>query len=111
MAIYDETMAPGYARWRTVHPQLLDTLIVHSANQLANSALLMMRKLIYSMGVSLDGALSLGQRRASSLLSSALEERADVQTETPLLSGWCLSLRARRDIAARILPRGLFDPP
>ena len=30
MAIYDETMAPGYARWRTVHPQLLDALIAYS---------------------------------------------------------------------------------
>jgi ubiquinone/menaquinone biosynthesis C-methylase UbiE len=30
MAIYDETMAPGYAHWRTVHPQLLDALIAYS---------------------------------------------------------------------------------
>jgi ubiquinone/menaquinone biosynthesis C-methylase UbiE len=30
MAIYDETMAPGYARWRTVHPQLLDALVAYS---------------------------------------------------------------------------------
>jgi hypothetical protein len=33
VAIYDETMAPGYARWRTVHPQLLDALIAHSGVQ------------------------------------------------------------------------------
>ena len=31
MAIYDETMAPGYARWRTVHPQLLDALIAYGS--------------------------------------------------------------------------------
>ena len=30
MANYDETIAPGYARWRTVHPQLLDALIAYS---------------------------------------------------------------------------------
>ncbi len=30
MAIYDETMASGYARWRTVQPKLLDALIAHS---------------------------------------------------------------------------------
>jgi ubiquinone/menaquinone biosynthesis C-methylase UbiE len=33
MAIYDETMAPGYARWRTVHPQILDALIAYSGVQ------------------------------------------------------------------------------
>ena len=33
MAIYDETMAPGYARWRTVHPQLLDALVAYSGVQ------------------------------------------------------------------------------
>jgi ubiquinone/menaquinone biosynthesis C-methylase UbiE len=39
MAIYDETMAPGYARWRTVHSQLLDALIAYSGAR-ANSRVL-----------------------------------------------------------------------
>jgi len=33
MAICDETMAPGYARWRAVHPQLLDALVAYSGVQ------------------------------------------------------------------------------
>jgi hypothetical protein len=32
-------MAPGYARWRTVHPQLLDDLIAYSGVR-ANSRVL-----------------------------------------------------------------------
>jgi SAM-dependent methyltransferase len=39
MAFYDETMAPDYARWRTVHPQLLDALIAYSGAR-ANSRVL-----------------------------------------------------------------------
>jgi ubiquinone/menaquinone biosynthesis C-methylase UbiE len=33
MTIYDETMVPGYARWRTSHPQLLDALIAYGGVQ------------------------------------------------------------------------------
>ncbi len=39
MALYDETMAPGYAHWRTPHPQLLDSLVVDGAVRAESSVL------------------------------------------------------------------------
>jgi len=39
MALYDETMASGYAHWRTPHPQLLDSLVAVGA-VLAESSVL-----------------------------------------------------------------------
>ena len=44
MAIYNESMAPGYPRWRTVHPQLLDALIAHSGVQARFHAAISLRR-------------------------------------------------------------------